>query len=35
VGTSANPAPTNPATVTPLFTETKAFWKAQLGRPVR
>jgi hypothetical protein len=35
VGTSANPAPANPATVTPLFTETKAFWKAQLGRPVR
>ncbi len=35
VPTSANPAPANPATVTPLFTETKAFWKAQLGRPVR
>lgn len=35
VSTSANPAPTSPAAVTPLFTETKAFWKAQLGRPVR
>ena len=35
VPTSANPAPANAATVTPLFTETKAFWKAQLGTPVR
>jgi hypothetical protein len=35
VQTSANPAPANPANVTPLFTETKAFWKAQLGTPVR
>jgi hypothetical protein len=35
VPTSANPAPANPANVTPLFTETKAFWKAQLGTPVR
>lgn len=35
VPTSANPAPANTATATPLFTETKAFWKAQLGTPVR
>jgi len=35
VATSANPGPANAATVTPLFTETKAFWKAQLGTPVR
>ena len=35
VATSANPVPANPATVGPLFTETKAFWKAQLGTPVR
>lgn len=35
VPTSANPAPANPANVTALFTETKAFWKAQLGTPVR
>ena len=35
VQTSANPAPANAAAATPLFTETKAFWKAQLGTPVR
>lgn len=35
VQTSANPAPASPAAVAPLFAETKAFWKAQLGRPVR
>lgn len=35
VPTSANPAPANASTVGPLFTETKAFWKAQLGTPVR
>ena len=35
VATSANPAPANAATVNPVFTETKAFWKAQLGTPVR
>jgi len=35
VATSANPAPANPAALTPLFAETKAFWKAQLGTPVR
>lgn len=35
VQTSANPQPAAPAGVMPLFTETKAFWKAQLGRPVR
>jgi hypothetical protein len=35
VATSANPAPANPAAVAPLFAETKAFWKAQLGTPVR
>jgi hypothetical protein len=35
VATSANPGPANAATVTPLFTETKAFWKSQLGTPVR
>ena len=35
VQTSANPAPANVATAAPLFAETKAFWKAQLGTPVR
>jgi hypothetical protein len=35
VPTSANPAPADVAATTPLFTETKAFWKAQLGTPVR
>ena len=35
VPTSANPQPTAPAAVMPAFTETKAFWKNQLGRPVR
>jgi hypothetical protein len=35
VPTSANPQPAAPANVTALFTETKAFWKAQLGTPVR
>ena len=35
VPTSANPQLTDAAGVTPLFTETKAFWKNQLGRPVR
>ncbi len=35
VPTSANPQPASPAALAPLFTETKAFWKAQLGRPVR
>jgi glycine/D-amino acid oxidase-like deaminating enzyme len=35
VPTSANPQPTAAAAVTPAFTEIKAFWKAQLGRPVR
>ena len=33
--TSANPAPADAAKAGPLFAETKAFWKAQLGRPVR
>ena len=35
VQTSANPAPADAAAATPLFAETKAFWKAQLGTPVR
>ena len=35
VPTSANPQPTAPQAVGPAFTEIKAFWKAQLGRPVR
>lgn len=35
VPTSANPAQADAAKVGPLFTETKAFWKAQLGTPVR
>ena len=35
VPTSANPAPMDAAAAAPLFTETKAFWKAQLGTPVR
>lgn len=35
VPTSANPMPADPAKVGALFTETKAFWKAQLGTPVR
>ena len=35
VPTSANPQPAAPANVTALFTETKSFWKAQLGTPVR
>jgi hypothetical protein len=35
VPTSANPQPAAPANVGALFTETKAFWKAQLGTPVR
>jgi hypothetical protein len=35
VPTSANPVPADAAKVGPLFTETKAFWKAQLGKPVR
>jgi hypothetical protein len=35
VQTSANPGPADAAAATPLFTETKAFWKAQLGTPVR
>lgn len=35
IPTSANPQPTPPAAVKPAFTEIKAFWKSQLGRPVR
>jgi hypothetical protein len=35
VPTSANPAPMDAKASGPLFTETKAFWKAQLGTPVR
>jgi len=35
VPTSANPAPMDAAAASPLFTETKAFWKNQLGTPVR
>lgn len=35
VPTSSNPQPTAPQAVGPAFTEIKAFWKAQLGRPVR
>ncbi|HEY7608667.1 MAG TPA: hypothetical protein VIF14_05495 [Alphaproteobacteria bacterium] len=35
VPTSANPQPTAAAAVGPAFTEIKAFWKNQLGRPVR
>ena len=32
---SSNPQPTAPQAVGRAFTEIKAFWKAQLGRPVR
>ena len=35
VPTSANPGTMDAAKATPLFTETKAFWKNQLGKPVR
>jgi len=35
VPTSANPAPMDAKASGPLFTETKAFWKSQLGTPVR
>jgi len=35
VPTSANPGVMDAAAAGPLFTETKAFWKNQLGTPVR
>ena len=35
VPTSSNPQPTAPQAVGQAFTEIKAFWKAQLGTPVR
>lgn len=35
VPTSANPGTMDAAAAGPLFTETKAFWKNQLGTPVR
>jgi hypothetical protein len=35
VPTSANPQPAAPAATMPAFREIKAFWKNQLGRPVR
>jgi hypothetical protein len=35
VPTSANPQPLSNAAAMAVFTETKSFWKNQLGRPVR